>query len=475
MTLLRCLRPVASFAALVALASVPARALNAQAVSGILRDSLLTGGPLPNATLFLDGVAKSAKTDLYGRFSLDSVPPGTYVASFTHPAFDAAGVSPPKWRLQVPAGGLQNLLLATPSADARYGRACPGAPRAANAGYFVGTVRDAATDSGLAGVVVNAIWTEISVSKATGIVTSRRSARAQTNAQGQFVVCRVPNDAELTVWAAKDSASTGLISLDLGGRALAARQLTLGTKRLVAQATPADSGAVLGRLDGVVKTIDGDPIPDARVYVRGTRALGRTSASGAFSLPGVPGGTQTLEVVALGYQPGRLAVDVRPGGGVRAEVVLGKSVQRLPDVQVAGKNSFANDLAAITDRAKRSNGYLITEEDIQRRGSITFEDVMRGVPGMQVVPVGQGYRVISGRGVVDMQGDCAPQYYVDGSPFPMSLDDDTPFPVGPTEIMAVEVYSGTANVPAEFQRGMQGGCGVIAIWTKRGGGRPARR
>ncbi|HEU4587573.1 MAG TPA: TonB-dependent receptor [Gemmatimonadales bacterium] len=467
MTLLRPARFTLPLAAAALLAGPAA----AQSVSGILRDSLLTGGALPNATLTLEGVNATAKSDLYGRFTFDSVPPGTYVLTFTHPAFLSAGVAAPKWRVQVPPEGVANLLFATPSADARYGRACPGGPRAPNTGYFIGTVRDAATDSALAGAVVTAMWSEISVSKATGVVTARRTSRAESNAQGLFVVCRVPNDAPLTVWAAKDSASTGLILLDLGGRPLAARQLTIGTKRLVASA--ADSSAVLGRLDGVVRSIDGDPIPDARVYVRGSRAIGRTSASGAFSLSHVPAGTQTLEVIALGYEPGRMAVDVRPGAGVRTEVTLGKAVTRLPDVQVAGGKSAMDEIA---DRARRSNGYLISQEDIERRGSITFEDIMRGVPGMQVVPVGQGYRVISSRGPVNAQGDCAPQYFVDGSPFPMPLNDDSPFPVSPPEIMAVEVYSGVGAVPAEYQRGPQNACGVIAIWTKRGGSpRPPRR
>jgi hypothetical protein len=456
-----------------ALSAAPA-GLAGQSVSGVVRDSLLTGGPLPNATLWIDGRSVTARTDLYGRFKFDSVPPGTYQLTFTHPAFDAAGVPAPKWRLQVPAAGLSNILLATPSADTRYGRACPGGPRPAKTGYIVGTVRDAATDSGLAGAVVNVMWTEITVSQTVGVRTARKTSRAETNARGQFVLCRIPNDAEVTVWATRNGLSTGLIGIDLGGRPLAARELSLGTKPLAADASAADSVALAARLEGSVKNIDGEPIPDARVYVRGSRTLGRTTASGIFSLKGLPPGTQTVEVTALGYEPGRMAVDLRPGRTGRAELVLGKAVQRLPSLEVVGKLGAGNDLSTFMDRARRGNGYFITQDDIEKRGSVTFEDVMRGVPGMQVVPVGQGYRIISSRGPADAQGDCPPQYFLDGAPFYVDLNDDSPFPVSPVEIMAIEVYSGPASVPAEFQRSLNG-CGVIAIWTKRGGTRPAKR
>jgi hypothetical protein len=88
-----------------------------------------------------------------------------------------------------------------------------------------------------------------------------------------------------------------------------------------------------------------------------------------------------------------------------------------------------------------------------------------------VVPVGSGYRIISSRGQSDMLSDCPPAYFVDGSPFYVDDTNGDPFPVGPTEIMGIEVYAGTAGVPIEFQRPTSGGCGVIAIWTKRGGAR----
>ncbi len=452
---------------LAALPFVVVASAEAQSLSGVLRDSLLYDGPLPNATIWIEGSQRQARTDLLGRFRFDSLPAGTYRLSFTHPAFDQAGVGAPRWRVDLPAQGLQGVLLATPAPDSRYGRACP-TPRGESQGYLVGTVRDAAADTGLGGAVVNAMWAQVSVSRTTGVQTLRKNARAETDAHGLFVLCGVPNDGDVTAWATFGSASTGLVNVSLNRRPLAAREF-LVAKPLPSTATAADSATLAARLDGVVKNIDGEPIPDARVYVRGSRVIAKTTASGAFALNGLPGGTQVVEVTALGYQPGRQNVDLKPGDGRRAEIVLGKSVQRLQPLEVVGK--MGSEQQSFLDRAKRGFGYFITQEDIEKRNPIIFEDIIRGVPGMQVVPVDQGYRITSSRGQSDLLGDCTPAYFVDGSPFYVDASNGDPFPVAPSEIMGIEVYAGTAGVPVEFQRGQNGGCGVIVVWTKRGGPR----
>src|SRR5690349_12025438 len=184
----------------------------AQSLSGVLRDSLLYDGPLPNATIWIDGTHREVRTDLLGRFRFDSLPPGTYRLTFNHPAFDAAGVGAPRWRVDLPAGGLQGVVLATPAPDSRYARACP-TPRAPDQGYVVGTVRDAAADSGLPGAVVNAMWAKIQVTQATGLQSLRKNARAETDARGEFVLCGVPNTGEVTAWATFGPASTGLVTV----------------------------------------------------------------------------------------------------------------------------------------------------------------------------------------------------------------------------------------------------------------------
>jgi hypothetical protein len=439
-------------------------------LSGVLRDSLLTDGPLPNAVLWIEGTPREARTNLYGQFRFDTLSPGTYQITFSHPVFDGAGIAPPRWRIDVPAEGLHGVVLATPSADARYGRACPGG-RPQGTGYVIGVVRDAAADTGLAGAAVNAMWAEIAVNRTTGVTTNRRSVRAVAGPNGEFVLCRVPATGEVTIWAALGPASTGLVTLDLGGRPLVARQFSIGLPR--AADAPADTAPLTATLEGTVKTIDGSPVADARVFVRGSRAVVRTSASGSFSLSGLPLGTQVVEVAAIGYAGGRQAVDLRPGGPARTELVVAKSVQTLPTLEVVGKLGNGADVSTFLQRAQRGQGHFITEEDIERRGAIQFEDIMRTVPGIQVVPVGQGYRVYSSRGAVNMQGDCSMTYFVDGAYFPFDATSAEPFPVAPIEIMAIEVYAGAAQVPAEFQR-LANSCGAIVIWTKRGGAGPRR-
>jgi hypothetical protein len=48
---------------------------------------------------------------------------------------------------------------------------------------------------------------------------------------------------------------------------------------------------------------------------------------------------------------------------------------------------------------------------------------------------------------------------------PAAIDDL----VSPHDVFAMEVYRSPAEVPSEFH-GPNAGCGVIVLWTRRGGG-----
>jgi hypothetical protein len=58
------------------------------------------------------------------------------------------------------------------------------------------------------------------------------------------------------------------------------------------------------------------------------------------------------------------------------------------------------------------------------------------------------------------------QAFTDGSLLMIDLANGDPIPVPASDVAGIEVYSGPGTVPTEYQQGS--GCGVVAIWTKRG-------
>jgi hypothetical protein len=64
---------------------------------------------------------------------------------------------------------------------------------------------------------------------------------------------------------------------------------------------------------------------------------------------------------------------------------------------------------------------------------------------------------------------CPVLFYVNGTAFPVTRDLAINQFVAPSDIEAVEVYTGTSRIPPEFSSNMHSSrCGVIAIWTKIG-------
>jgi outer membrane cobalamin receptor len=99
-------------------------------------------------------------------------------------------------------------------------------------------------------------------------------------------------------------------------------------------------------------------------------------------------------------------------------------------------------------------------------------DLLRTVPGVQLEATGAGTRprVTFGRA---SGSDCATQIFVDGflvnrggpgGVNDIRLDDV----VSPGAVEGIEIYRGLSTVPAEFLNA-DAGCGVIAVWTRRGG------
>jgi hypothetical protein len=227
-----------------------------------------------------------------------------------------------------------------------------------------------------------------------------------------------------------------------------------------------------GTLKGTVNTAEKKPVPEARVTVVGTGLVTVSDTDGTFRIGGLPSGSQSVEVKMLGY--GAILLPVRIEGGQTAslDVTLTAVAAPLETVEVTGDTMIVPGMRGFQERRARGVGKFFTREDIERMQVRLFTDVLRRVPGMQVQSVkgsyGDGYSVQTGR-TQSISGarTCPVLFYVNGAPFPLGGDIAINNFISPEEVAAVEVYTGTSQIPPQFNSSMYNArCGVVVIWTR---------
>ncbi|MDQ2768676.1 MAG: Plug and carboxypeptidase regulatory-like domain-containing protein [Gemmatimonadota bacterium] len=417
----------------------------------------------------------SAITDAIGRFQIDSVRAGSYIAGFLHPLLDTLGVNAPYQNLTVAAGGTSRVTLAVP-AEPRLARAICGDALGANdgtatkdsVGILVGHVRDANTGAPVSGSAVTLQWKEL-IFGSGGPHTETHELRASTTSEGWFALCGlIASDYQLH--ADRGARTTGLIDLDVHAREIARLSILLGAD---ANAAVADTAAKGGAsLSGLVTTSDGHPLEGAQVLVDGSAATATTDARGAFALTGLADGTRMSEARALGYEPRRVRVELSRAELARVTIVMGRRVQTLDAVKViARQRERDQNLAGFIQRRKRGEGRYMTKEEIEQRNVQNACDLLRRIPGVHVMEDGSGQCKANIRGATTGATPvgtpaaphlCEPSIYEDNVPFGGTLAEFAKL-VPASDIVGIEVYT-TSTVPPQFM----GACGVIVIWTRSG-------
>ena len=435
-------------------------------VSGTVYDSLLTNAPLAGAEVTLSGVSRRIVTDARGRFSVDSVAVGPHEITFSSVRLDSLGIGIPIWPIDVTARGLSRLVLATPSASMVHKKVC--ATTDTTTALVVGSIHDAATGQPVAGARVSAAWSDWTWKQ--GMVRQDRAAVAESDAQGSYRLCGVPNDITTALTATAGSHSSGIVAATIDGKQLAFWNLSVSTADSLVPADPADSTSrahAIGtaRLTGTV-TANGRPVSGAQVQVLGFASKARSDSAGRFAMTGLPGGTQTVQVLALGAAPARTIIELKPGGNADVHVNVDPNAVAIAPVSVIAERTRVAR-TGFDERRKMGFGHFITIDDIERAHPFDTSDLFRTVPGMSVSR--SGFRTVVGfaRGQgfgVDHRA-CPADVFVDGVHVmmdeTMSIDDW----VRPDQIESIETYNGLAGVPP-FARGLRLYCGVIAIWTK---------
>jgi hypothetical protein len=189
----------------------------------------------------------------------------------------------------------------------------------------------------------------------------------------------------------------------------------------------------------------------------------KTDNNGNFSLRAPGPGVYRLSANIAGYIAAQTPA-FELGGGDDIHLtwrLLAGAVQLRPIAITSSPRSTSGRLGGFYDRMQRHGfGYFISSDQIQKQRPFFVSDLLRTVPGLQVLPSGRGF----GNIVRTIEG-CTPAIFLDGVRFPLmgeSIDDI----VNPMNIEGIEVYPHATEAPAEFMTAGNN-CGVIAIWTKR--------
>ena len=198
---------------LFALASIRAGSARAQAtpdegdttatIRGAVYDSLLTGGPLAGAEVWLEGTNRSVRTDDRGRFEVTGIRPGRYTLTFYHSLLDSTRLAASPITVLAEAGRVASVLLTTPSPTSVHSALCPHDPLA-NTGVVLALTVDGTNGrpfgradlllvrGGVTGTVIGVVRTGRGAAAAGALVSAvGTETRTEADDEGRFLLREV--------------------------------------------------------------------------------------------------------------------------------------------------------------------------------------------------------------------------------------------------------------------------------------------
>lgn len=320
-----------------------------------------------------------------------------------------------------------------------------------------GTLPDPETEAVVAGTVVDSVsgvaLPRADVRIAWEVDGALDTAGVATDEAGFFAFCSVPAGGEVELLAHLRVWSRPLVvQVDAG--MLHVQQL------LLPLSDPAKPGELVGRIFDATSR---RPIAGADVTLKEPGRHTVTNTHGYFTFGTMPWGVYTLEVENLGYGARTLAVRVAGDLTQIAEIALSEKALELEGLNVTVQRRAALlDVDGLVRRMSVGFGTVLTRDVIERRPNARVTDLLREVPGVLVNKRGYSTSLeVRGR-------PCAPNVFVDGMPRMWDPSEGLDFFIS-SEVEAVEVYKGFAEIPGEFiMPGQINPCMAIAIWTRRG-------
>ncbi len=246
------------------------------------------------------------------------------------------------------------------------------------------------------------------------------------------------------------------------------RRFTIGAlcsvaiaQRAVAQQQTADTLRP-SKVVGTVVDSTGVPLVGAEIGVLEHGELRVISNdSGKFELAGIPAGVVVFTARRLGYEAATFTATLKPGRTHRVTFSLTAVPQAVEGVTVSEAENPGHWLDIFERRKSAQRGTFITRQQIENAGTRMPSDILRSVPGIQILPsrFGGQQTVTMTRGMGARR--CVPQIYVHTTPYSGSVDDFTA-----DDIEAIEVYVGISEIPPELNRNSKQMCAAVVIWTR---------
>ena len=267
-------------------------------------------------------------------------------------------------------------------------------------------------------------------------------------------------------------------SLVLFAALLAAPLVSTSALRSTLNAQAPRVGAeVVGRVLQVGDTIG---LPGALVEVVGQGIRSTANREGRYRLVGLLPGPQVFQVRLMGYLKKTLQVDLQEGRLDQLDISLDRFPNALTEVRIEGQlRRVPPRYEDVYRRMKVANGKFFTREDIDRFNPLDVQSLLMQAPTVRVNHRGITFARCNGAaatGGFGLGGSPGLQIWIDGIRMTGRLkyfgeeeeviaaeQREVLRQVLPTQIQAIEIYSGVARIPGEF---LDNACAVIAIWTK---------
>ncbi len=437
-------------------------------LQGVAMDSVHEQ-PLVGALIQVEGTGRIGPTDSLGRFLIDSIPPGSFRLLVDHPLLDTLGITLVTPPITFVVNEVTRTTVAIPGAEFLTGLFCPAARRTLGPGALIGRVREPDTEEPAVGARVSVVWYDPDPPGLPANLRLKKTPRVReaiVSADGTYRLCGLPATFEGKLQAQrKDGGETAEVSVSQSEGVLVLRSMSVAALPKVA----GTDGAALrlaqrgsARVFGKVLNASGAPVVGARVGLMGVSAATLTRANGDFVLDSLPSGTQAIVVRQLGYKPTEVPVELSARAPARVTVKLGIFVPELSPVEVVSVRDEGLQKVGFSDRKRSSaGGYFMDPDEVDRRKSILFTDLLRTVPGIRVSSQNGQASISSTRSATG--GGCV-TVWVDGAQWQSLEAGDLDSYVRPEEVSAIEVYNGI-SVPPQFVTSGQS-CAAVVVWTK---------